>query len=133
MNRKDEKERKNKYIKVLATEDQKAEIESNARKCGKSVSSFLCERGLGYEPKHYLTEKEISLLESLQTLIIELTRFTNIVSGKAKGLKDPKVRMQFLSNLGIITSWKKKLDTVLDFLYAIISNVNFRHVYNHDR
>ncbi|MDO4991409.1 MAG: hypothetical protein Q4E26_00445 [Prevotellaceae bacterium] len=133
MKTKNDEDRKVKYIKVLVTEKEKAEIEATAKRCGKSASRFLCERGLGYEPKLHLTEKEISLLESLQTLITELTRFTSVISGKVKGLKDQNLRMQYLSSISVTRPWKSKLDTVLDFLYATISNVNFRHIYNHDR
>ena len=37
MNTKDSKNKKGKYIKVLCTEEQKAEIEAIAKKCNKSA------------------------------------------------------------------------------------------------
>lgn len=132
MNKKEQDSKKIKYIKVLVTEKQKAEIEATAKKCNKSTSRFLCDRGLGYQPKHYLTDKEFELLESVQTLLKEITRFTSAVSGKAKGLKNPKARMSYLTKLEITKTWKQKLDIVVEFLYSFIENVNFRHTYNHD-
>lgn len=133
MNKKTEKVKRTKYIKVLMTEEQKIEIEKTAKRCNKSASRFLCERGLGYSPKHYLTEKEFTLLESVQTLLKEITRFTSVISGKAKGLKEPNARMSYLSNVGVTKVWKSKLDIVIEFLYSFIDNVNFRHIYNNDR
>lgn len=133
MNKKQEYSKKTKYIKVLVTEKQKAEIEATAKNCNKSSSRFLCERGLGYNPKHYLTEKEIELLEDVQTLLKEIVRFTSVISGKAKGLKDSKARMAFLTQMGITKTWKGKIDIVIEFLYSFIENTNFKHHYNYDR
>jgi hypothetical protein len=133
MNKKLQNCKKTKYIKVLVSEEQKAEIETNARKCNKSTSRFLCERGLGYNPKHYLTNKEFELLEDVQTLLKEIIRFTSVISGKAKGLKDPKARMTFLTQMGITKTWKSKIDIVVEYLYSFIENINFKHHYNYDR
>ena len=133
MNKKQEDNKKTKYIKVLVTERQKAEIETTAKKCKKSASRFLLERGLGYHPKHYLTEKEIELLEGVQEFLVNVSRFSNLVSGRAKGFKTKERRLTFLMSIGVIKSWKEKLDMVIDYLHALLCNVNFKHHYNYDR
>lgn len=133
MNTKDSKNKKEKYIKVLCTEEQKAEIEAIAKKCNKSASRFLRERGLGYEPKHYFTEKELSLLESIQEFLVNVSRFSNLVSGKAKGFKTKEQRLNFLMSIAVIKSWKEKLDIVIDYLHTFLCNTNFKHHYNYDR
>ena len=133
MNKKQEDNKKTKYIKVLVTEKQKAEIETTAKKCKKSASRFLLERGLGYNPKHYLTEKEIELLEGVQEFLVNVSRFSNLVSGRAKGFKTKEERLSFLMSIGVIKSWKEKLDMVIDYLHALLCNVNFKHHYNYDR
>ena len=133
MNKKQEDNKKTKYIKVLVTEKQKAEIETTAKKCKKSASRFLLERGLGYNPKHYLTEKEIELLEGVQEFLVNVSRFSNLVSGRAKGVKTKEQRLSFLMSIGVIKSWKEKLDMVIDYLHALLCNVNFKHHYNYDR
>lgn len=133
MNKKQEDNKKTKYIKVLVTEKQKAEIETTAKKCKKSASRFLLERGLGYNPKHYLTEKEIELLEGVQEFLVNVSRFSNLVSGRAKGFKTKEQRLSFLMSIGVIKSWKEKLDMVIDYLHALLCNVNFKHHYNYDR
>lgn len=133
MNKKQEDNKKTKYRKVLVTEKQKAEIETTAKKCKKSASRFLLERGLGYNPKHYLTEKEIELLEGVQEFLVNVSRFSNLVSGRAKGFKTKEQRLSFLMSIGVIKSWKEKLDMVIDYLHALLCNVNFKHHYNYDR
>lgn len=133
MNKKQEDNKKTKYIKVLVTEKQKAEIETTAKKCKKSASRFLLERGLGYHPKHYLTEKEIELLEGVQEFLVNVSRFSNLVSGRAKGFKTKEQRLTFLMSIGVIKSWKEKLDMVIDYLHAFLCNVSFKHHYNYDR
>lgn len=133
MNKKQEDNKKTKYIKVLVTEKQKAEIETTAKKCKKSASRFLLERGLGYNPKHYLTEKEIELLEGVQEFLVNVSRFSNLVSGRAKGFKTKEQRLSFLMSIGVVKSWKEKLDMVIDYLHALLCNVNFKHHYNYDR
>lgn len=133
MNKKQEDNKKAKYIKVLMTEKQKSEIETTAKKCNKSASRFLLERGLGYNPKHYLTEKEMELLESIQEFLVNVSRFSNLVSGRAKGFKTKEQRLSFLMSIGVIKSWKEKLDMVIDYLHAFLCNVNFKHHYNYDR
>ncbi|MDO4958266.1 MAG: hypothetical protein Q4E68_03280 [Prevotellaceae bacterium] len=133
MNKKIDKDKKEKYIKVLCTEEQKSEILATANECNKSASRFLLERGLGYKPKHYLTEKELSLLESIQEFLINVSRFSNLVSGRAKGFKTKEQRLSFLMSIGVIKSWKEKLDLVIDYLHAFLCNVNFKHHYNYDR
>ena len=133
MNKKQEDNKKTKYIKVLVTEKQKAEIETTAKKCKKSASRFLLERGLGYNPKHYLTEKEIELLEGVQEFLVNVSRFSNLVSGRAKGFKTKEQRLSFLMSIGVIKSLKEKLDMVIDYLHALLCNVNFKHHYNYDR
>ena len=52
---------------------------------------------------------------------------------KAKGLKDPKARMTFLTQMGITKTWKSKIDIVVEYLYSFIENINFKHHYNYDR
>jgi len=133
MNIKDDKDKKEKYIKVLCTAEQKTEILDTAKQCGKSASKFLLERGLGYQPKHYFTDKELSLLESIHDFMVNISRFTNLVSGKAKSIKTPEMRMNFLMSIGVIKSWKEKLDLVIDYLHAFLCNTNFKHHYNYDR
>ena len=120
-------------LKVCVNADEEQRIKDKAKACGKCVSTFLREVGLGYEPKYHLTEKEFSLLESVQRMLTELTRFTSVISGKAKGLKDQSARMSFLTSIGVLKSWKEKVDVVVDFLYATLQNVQFRHAYNYDR
>ena len=95
MNKQNDTNKKEKYIKVLCTEEQKEEILVTAKKCKKSASRFLLERGLGYKPKHYLTEKELSLLESIQEFLVNVSRFTNLISGRAKGFKTKDVAPLF--------------------------------------
>ena len=133
MNIKEDKDRKVKIIKVLCTEEQKSEIMAIAHDCNKSVSRFLLERGLGYKPKHFLTEKELSLLESIQEFLVNVTRFLNLVSGRAKGFKTKEQRLSFLMSIGVIKSWKEKLDMVINYFHAFLCNVNFKHHYNYDR
>lgn len=133
MNIKEDKDRKVKIIKVLCTEEQKNEILATAVECNKSASCFLLERGLGYKPKHYLTEKELSLLESIQEFLVNVSRFSNLVSGRAKGFKTKEQRLGFLMSIGVIKSWKEKLDMVIYYLHAFLCNVNFKHHYNYDR
>lgn len=133
MNNKSPDELRTIFIKVRVNESEFKEITDTANNCGKGASTFLRERGLGYEPKFHLTEKEFSLLESAQRLLIELQRFTSVVSGKAKGIKDQSERMSFLSSIGVLSSWKERVDVVIDFLYATLTNVQFRHIYNYDR
>ena len=58
MNKKQEDNKKKKYIKVLVTEKEKAEIETTAKKCKKSASRFLLERGLGSQKKRWSYWKE---------------------------------------------------------------------------
>lgn len=133
MNKKNDTNKKEKYIKVLCTKEQKEEILVTAKKCKKSASKFLLERGLGYHPKHYLTEKEMELLESIQEFLVNVTRFTNLISGRAKGFKTKEQRLSFLMSIGVIKSWKEKVDIVIDYLHAFLCNVNFKNHYNYDR
>lgn len=133
MNIKTPEELRTFFIKVRVNAAELKEITETAAGCGKPPSTFLRERGLGYKPKYHLTEKEFTLLEAVQKLLVELQRFTSVISGKAKGIKDQSARMSFLFDLGILKPWKKKLDVVIDFLYATLSNVQFRHAYNYDR
>lgn len=125
--------KKEKYIKVLCTEEDKNEIIATAKRCNKSASRYLLERGKGYEPKHYLTEKEMTLLEGVHEFLVNISRFSNLISGKAKAFKTPSERLNFLMSVGVIKSWKEKLDLVIDYLHALLCNTNFKHHYNYDR
>ena len=57
------KEIRNIFIGAKVTPSQKEYIKESADKCGMSVSDYLLARAYNYEPKHRLTEAEVSALQ----------------------------------------------------------------------
>lgn len=62
------KENRNKNLYVRVTDKEKNRIESNARKCKLSISEYLRQRALGYEPKVIQTDVFYGFMERLDEL-----------------------------------------------------------------
>lgn len=56
-------------------------IKNLAEKCGMTVSRYMRETALGYEPRHTLTEKETGLLENLAHVRGDIIKFFNAYGG----------------------------------------------------
>ena len=126
------KEKRTKVVKVMLTEGQKDIITAKAKQCGMSVSTYLMKVGAGYKPHSLLSEKELEILMALAEYLKELKRFGSMLTAKAKHLTSPAERMAFLSQVGVTTQWREKIDRVADFLYAMLSNINFKFAYSND-
>ena len=61
---------KSKNLFIRVSEQEKAVIEQNAKKCGLSVSEYLRQRALGYMPKALLPEAFFSFSNKLDELCI---------------------------------------------------------------
>jgi hypothetical protein len=62
------KENRNKNLFVRVSDKEKNSIESNARKCRLSISEYLRQRALGYEPKVIQTDVFYSFTAKLDEL-----------------------------------------------------------------
>ncbi len=71
-------------VAVRLTESEKKKIEAAAAKCGLSVSEYMRQRALGYEPKEVLPNAFFVFCEKLDKLTE--APFSEAVNAEAEGL-----------------------------------------------
>ena len=69
------------FIGAKVTAQQKEQIKELAKDKGMTVSDYLLARALNYEPKSRLGEVEISALQNLNMLRVDILRCTSALEG----------------------------------------------------
>ena len=112
------KEIRNIFIGAKVTPSQKEYIKESADKCGMSVSDYLLARAYNYEPKHRLTEAEVSALQNLNNCRADIVQYTSAL----KGMEISK-RMQMFNSYPYMLGWLERLADMGNSITAFLDKV----------
>lgn len=109
---------RNVVINFRVTPEQKGQIKSLAKRCGKSISRYMCEVGVGQHPRCRLTDKECDALSSLTDARADLV---NIRSALSK--KTDEQKLKFFNNPKFMKAWIDAVNRIIQHWENIETNI----------
>ncbi len=118
---KSQKRIRQKYIKVILTEEEKKKIEESAAQGNLSASQYLRDLGLGYEPKS-LTD--VKMIQEIRSLKADLNKVGGLLKNLMSGeLTDPKEIRSKIN--GLLLDFSKNQNSIDLFISKVRSKINF--------
>ena len=111
------------FIGAKVTAQQKEQIKELAKDKGMTVSDYLLARALNYEPKSRLGEVEISALQNLNMLRVDILRCTSALEGASLSK-----RMASFNDVAFMNNWIDKVTTMVDRLNLILDQAKAPNV-----
>lgn len=121
MKSKSQKRIRQKYIKVILTEDEKSKIEKNAELAKISSSQYLRDLGLGYKPKSLV---DIMVIQEVRSLKSDMNKVGGLLKLLLSGQKvDPK---EFRSTVnGLLLDFSRNQNSLDILISKVRSKIKF--------
>lgn len=118
---KSQKRIRQKYIKVILTEDEKSKIEKNAELAKISSSQYLRDLGLGYKPKSLV---DIMVIQEVRSLKSDMNKVGGLLKLLLSGQKvDPK---EFRSTVnGLLLDFSRNQNSLDILISKVRSKIKF--------
>ena len=105
-------------ITMKVTPGQKARINSLAKQCGETRSTYLLQRAYGYKPKARLTDGERIGLKALMDCRTDAVNFANAL----KALTDDE-RIKMFRRYSFMIAWLDNLNAMAERVLKYLDNV----------
>jgi hypothetical protein len=118
---KSQKRIRQKYIKVILTEEEKKQIEESAAQGNLSASQYLRDLGLGYEPKSLTDVKMIQEIRSLKSDMNKVgSLLKNLMTGELTDPKEIRSRVN-----GLLLDFSKNQNSLDILITKVRSQIKF--------